>query len=323
MISVVIAVFNGEKYIEAQLRSILTQTLPPEEVLIFDDGSTDDTVNIVSRFVEENACMGWKLYINSENKGYCRNFLEAVLSAKGEIIFLCDQDDVWYPERIETMVSVTERNPEIAALCCSCDVIDGKGEKIVDPGNIGMLFSENDGSIEYFAADRFVGRSFIRGCSVCFRRELSAYLVPMELKGLLSHDWLITFTAALVGKCAVLNTVLMSYRCHGENNSFGEREYGEAALKRRIEALEYSCDGHSFLLENADSYANMTDKLKVKIKKHIAFERRRIAYLKNGGFKNCLACFFSLNSYKCYYGSIKGAIKVFSGDVIYRKSVKK
>ena len=323
MISVVIATYNGQKYIEEQLRSVLLQTARPDEVLIFDDGSTDATAEIVSRFIEQNGCDGWHLILNEQNKGYCLNFLEGALNTKGDLIFLCDQDDVWHPEKIEVMSEAMRADSDIMALCCACDLIDGQGNAISDSGNIGVLFSNNDGGIEEFATERFVGRSFIRGCSMGFKRELLGHIAPLELKGLLSHDWLITFTAALNGKCAVLNRVLMSYRCHDSNTSFGQRKYGQKALQKRTEALECSVDGHKFILENADCYPKMTDALKQRIKKHIAFENKRVEYLKNGGIKNIFKCFLALYGYKCYYGSFASGVRVFLGDFSYRKNRKK
>ena len=322
MVSVIIATYNGEKYIAEQLRSVFLQTTPADEVLIFDDCSSDGTVETLKIFIKENNCEHWSVAVNDRNKGYCKNFLEACKKASGDIIFLCDQDDVWYSQKIEKMISVMDSHAEISALCCSCECIDGNGAKIPTPQNIGTVFDGDDGSIEYFTPERFVGRSFIRGCSVCFRKELMRYIEPLELKGLLSHDWLITFTATLTKKCAVYNKVLMSYRCHGNNNSFGERQYGQRALAKRIEALEYSIVGHTFILENADRYNNMTERIIKALKKHISFEKLRISYLKNGGFKPLLSCLFSLYRYKCYYGSAKSAVKVFTGDILYRKKRK-
>ncbi len=316
MVSVVIAIYNGEKYIEAQLRSVFFQTKKPDEVLIFDDGSTDGTVETVSRFIDENNCGGWQLFKNSENKGYCKNFLEGVKKTKGDIIFLADQDDVWKNEKIAEMTAKMEAQPEITALCCSCDLINGEDEPISDPRDIGVLFSNNDGSIEEFSPNRFVGCSFIRGCSVAFRREILQYIEPIELKGLLSHDWLITFTASLLGRCAVLNKVLMSYRCHGENTSFGERKYGEAALKNRIDALKNSIDGHIFILNNFDKYC-ISEKLQSSLESQIAFENKRIEFLQSGRLSALFKCAASIFKYKCYYDSVPKGFKVFVGDVLY------
>ncbi len=321
MISVVIATYNGEKYIEAQLRSVFMQSKPVDEVLIFDDGSTDRTVEIVKKFISENGCSGWKVIQNKENKGYCRNFLEGVKTAKGGIIFLADQDDVWHFEKVAEMTAVLESRAEIKALCCSCDLINGNNEPIGNPGNIGMLFSKNDGSIETFSPEKFIGRSFIRGCSVAFKSELLQFIEPIELKGLLSHDWLITFTAALRGKCAVLNKILMSYRCHGENTSFGERKYGVEALQKRVDALKYSAEGQTFILKNADKYP-LNDSIKKKLQKQIDFENTRIEYLKSGEVSTFLRCAFSILKYRCYYSSVVKGFKVFIGDILYHKRSK-
>ena len=321
MISVVIATYNGEKYIEAQLRSVFMQSKPVDEVLIFDDGSTDKTVEIVKKFISKNGCSGWSLIQNKENKGYCKNFLEGMKTAKGDIIFLADQDDVWLFEKVAEMTAVLESRAEIKALCCSCDLINGNDELISNPGNIGMLFSKNDGSVETFSPEKFIGRSFIRGCSVAFKSELMQFIEPIELKGLLSHDWLITFTAALRGKCAVLNKVLMSYRCHGENTSFGERKHGAEALQKRVDALKYSIEGHTFILNNADNYP-IDSNTKVKLQKQIKFENLRIKYLKNGTISTFLGCAFSVFKYRCYYGSVVKGFKVFIGDILYRKCSK-
>ncbi len=323
MVSVIIATYNGEKYIEAQLRSVLSQSLSPQEVLIFDDGSTDSTVDVISRFIEQNGCDGWKLFLNEENKGYCRNFLEGALKASGDYIFFCDQDDIWCSDKIKESVNALQNDGELLAVCCAAEAIDGDGNVIEAPQNIGVFFDKDDGSISSFSAAQFIGRSFIRGCSVGFKREILGFVTPMELKGLLSHDWLITFTAALLGKCAVLNRRLLQYRCHSTNTSFGERSFGMAALNKRVEAIEYSVDGHSFVLENGDVYPNMTECLKLKLERHVRFEQKRIAYLKNGGVINFLNCFFALPRYKCYYGNLKGAVRVFLGDVSYRNKRKK
>lgn len=317
-VSVVIAAYNGAKYIERQLSSIAAQTVAPDEVLIFDDRSSDSTAQTVCGFIEKNRLTDWKFKVNEQNKGYCINFFDACLEAKGDIIFLCDQDDVWDEEKLEKMLRVMERNPDITALCCSCRLIDGNGQPLQNGNGIGVLFEEDDGSLEFFSPERFVGRSFIRGCSLAFRREVLQYLKPLELKGLLSHDWLITFASALCGSCAHLKCRLMSYRCHGENNSFGKSQSGKAALDARINGLENSIVGHSFVLKNAGNYPNMTEKLEKKLKRHIAFEQKRIDFLKSGGLGRLFACLITFNGYSRYYGSFSGGVRVLLGDVSYR-----
>jgi len=318
MVSVVVASYNGEKYIEKQLESIMQQTLTPDEELIFDDGSTDNTVSIVTDFIESNKLTGWRLYINEHNKGFSINFLDGIQRASGDLIFLSDQDDIWHFDKIEKMSNAMKAEG-IMALCCSCATVDGDGEPVAVPSAAGKMFTSNDGTVRLFDPLDFVGRSFIRGCSVCFSSDVKAYITSIELRGLLSHDWLVTFSAALIGNCGVLNRVLMNYRCHSDNNSFGKRPKDSSALQKRIDGLVHSIDGHSYILENADSYSNMTERLKDAISKQICFEEKRIQYLSVGGLKRLMKCFFSLKRYSCYYGSFLKGIRVFLGDIAYRR----
>lgn len=315
MISVVIATYNGEKYIAEQLRSVMCQTVPADEVLIFDDGSTDGTVKKVSDFIENNGLTGWHIFVNEENLGYSRNFLNGIAEASGDYIFLADQDDVWHEDKIEKMVAALSENDGIKALLCSCGVVGKNGEQVPDDGSAGVVFKDDDGTLKYFSPEKFIGRSFTRGCSLCFKKDIVPFLYDICLDGLLSHDWLICFTAALCGGFAVFNKRLMDYRLHGENNSFGQK----CTLEKRISALKNSVEGHSFVLSNSDSYPLMTPAIEKKLKKQIDFESKRIDYLENGGFIRLLKCLFSLNGYKCYYGTAKGMFRVFLGDIAYRR----
>ena len=103
-VSVCMGTYNGETYIEQQLNTILRQTKAPEEVILCDDGSTDNTVSIIERFIRKNGLDGkWKLYRNKINKGYPSNFYYACSLCNEEIVFLADQDDIWKNDKIEKM----------------------------------------------------------------------------------------------------------------------------------------------------------------------------------------------------------------------------
>lgn len=130
-ISVCIGTYNGEKYIEEQLSSILHQTCPPDEVIICDDKSTDNTVEIIQKFIEKNLLQDkWKLYCNESNKGYPYNFYYAMNLCSGDVVFLGDQDDVWAKEKLERMLQGMEGHPGAKAVCCKFGLIDAKGEQI-------------------------------------------------------------------------------------------------------------------------------------------------------------------------------------------------
>ena len=122
-ISVVMAVYNGEKYIEEQLMSILSQSIMPDELIIQDDGSSDSTTDKIQSITEKSD-VSVKLIKNKENLGFSKNFITAISAASGEYIFLSDQDDIWKKDRIKRALSVMEDNKNILALSSAFDLID-------------------------------------------------------------------------------------------------------------------------------------------------------------------------------------------------------
>ncbi|GHU37217.1 glycosyl transferase family 2 [Bacilli bacterium] len=115
-ISCVIATYNGERYIVEQLESLLHQTHQFEEVLLFDDCSTDRTVEIVKEFIHEKHLNNWSISINEVNKGFSRNFFDGLQKATGDFIFLCDQDDIWYSDKVQSMTDIMIASPQINIL---------------------------------------------------------------------------------------------------------------------------------------------------------------------------------------------------------------
>ena len=130
-ISLCMGIYNGEKYIEKQLNSILCQTRKADEIILCDDCSSDGTVEIVQRFIEKNGLKdSWKLYRNQENMGYPGNFYHAMRLCTGDLVFLADQDDIWAQTKLERMCAVLERHPEVAVLACKFGLVDGEDERI-------------------------------------------------------------------------------------------------------------------------------------------------------------------------------------------------
>ena len=94
-ISVVMCCYNGEKYIQEQMDSLKNQSRKADEIIIIDDCSKDDTVQIIKNYIQQNELHSWKLIENKKNKGWKENFMFGIRQAKGEVIFPCDQDDIW------------------------------------------------------------------------------------------------------------------------------------------------------------------------------------------------------------------------------------
>lgn len=120
MISVVMATYNGEKYIERQLTTLLEQTRRPDEVIICDDVSTDNTAQLVQDFIKEHSLADkWHFSINEKNLGYRKNFAQALAKATGNYIFLADQDDDWHLDKIakfDVSEKIAEQEDNLCAL---------------------------------------------------------------------------------------------------------------------------------------------------------------------------------------------------------------
>ena len=117
LISVVLALYNGEKYIKEQLVSIINQTKPVQEIVICDDCSTDKSIDIVQELKEMTLGISFKIIQNKKNLGYIRNFHEGISASKGDFIFLADQDDIWMPDKVEVMLRFMKESN--ATLACS------------------------------------------------------------------------------------------------------------------------------------------------------------------------------------------------------------
>lgn len=115
--TVVMATYNGEKYIIEQLESIKNQSCIPDEVIIRDDCSNDNTVKIIKEFIETNNLNeNWKVTINERNLGYADNFRTATMSATGDLIFFSDQDDIWKLDKIEITKRMFKEHKEMLLL---------------------------------------------------------------------------------------------------------------------------------------------------------------------------------------------------------------
>lgn len=118
-ISVVIAAYNGFDHIREQLESIRNQSIVPHEIVVSDDGSTDNTCGIADEFARNTPDIDVVMIQNSAQHGVDHNFANALRHASGDVIFICDQDDVWLPNRVETMLSVFDGKTPAATFCDS------------------------------------------------------------------------------------------------------------------------------------------------------------------------------------------------------------
>lgn len=202
MISVCIATYNGEKYIKEQLDSILLQIGEKDEIIVSDDGSTDKTIEIISAYKDSRI----KIFKNSF-KNLVLNFEFALKQAKGDFIFLSDQDDVWLPNKIERSIKYLT---EFEVLVSDCKVVD-KDLKVLN----NSFFELNNSQNGLFS--NLMRNSYL-GCCLAFKKELLEKALPFP-KDIPMHDIWLGVVAELFFKVKFLNEVLVLYRRHGNNES--------------------------------------------------------------------------------------------------------
>ena len=146
-ISIALATYNGEKYLQEQLDSISNQTRYPDEVVITDDGSTDSTVSILNNFKLESS-LNCNISINTTNKGTAFSFKRSIDSCKGDVIAFCDQDDIWLPNKLERIEKEFNESPSIEYIISNAIIIDqnsmnlgytcGNKEALINIGRINF-----------------------------------------------------------------------------------------------------------------------------------------------------------------------------------------
>lgn len=153
MLSVAICTYNGARFIREQIASILGQTVPVDEIVVCDDCSTDDTLEIVES-MKTKANVLFRVFRNEENVGFKENFFNAIERCNGDLVFLADQDDVWHPDKVETIVNWFEGHPDKQVVFTDASLIDDRGIAI-------------EGSLwERFGFDSKKQRFFNHGCAL-------------------------------------------------------------------------------------------------------------------------------------------------------------
>src|SRR5215213_2898715 len=122
-ISVAMCTYNGAELLPAQLQSIITQSRPPDEIVICDDRSTDDTQALIKKFATDSP-IPITLHINQQNLGSVKNFERAISLCTGDVIALSDQDDVWRSDKLERFETVLNSSPTAGLVFSDADVVD-------------------------------------------------------------------------------------------------------------------------------------------------------------------------------------------------------
>lgn len=203
MISVCIATYNGENFIKEQLDSILIQLNSDDELIISDDSSTDNTLKIIHSYHDKRI----KLLPNQTFHSPIYNFENALKYAKGDFIFLSDQDDVWEANKIEVMLSHLS---QYSLVVSNCSIVDKNG------GIIREAYF-NDENFKKGVFRNLVHNNYL-GCCMAFRREILDIALPFPTK-IAMHDIWLGLCASFFFSTIFIPDKLIRYRRHGNNAS--------------------------------------------------------------------------------------------------------
>ncbi len=204
-ISVAMATYNGERYISAQIDSILMQLSEQDELIISDDHSKDRTPEIIQSYIERDARV--KLFPNHNQSGVLGNFENAIRQCTNELIFLCDQDDVWATNKVAVVKSHFIKDPDLLVVLSDLMVVDENLEVISN-----SLF--NDLHSKKGIVRNLVKNCYI-GCAMTFRADFRSKVLPFP--NVPMHDMWIGILAECTGKVALIDDKLIYYRRHSEN----------------------------------------------------------------------------------------------------------
>lgn len=208
-ISVALAAYKGEQYIAEQLDSIISQLGENDEIIVCDDYPQGDTCTIVQNYANQDKRIR---YIEGEGKGVVRNFENALNACSGDVIFLCDQDDVWQPDKVSSVMAEIENGADI--VLHDAAVTDGN-LNITEPS----FFAIRNSNVDY--KSNLIKNTFV-GCCMAFTRQVMLDTLPFP-KDLPMHDWWIALAAIKKGyKAVLLEKPLILWRRHGGNVTGGK-----------------------------------------------------------------------------------------------------
>lgn len=211
MTSVALCTYNGERYIREQLQSIFDQSLPVDEVVVGDDGSSDATLSIINTFKEKYPI---RILEGGQKLGTIRNFLRTISECKGDIIFLSDQDDVWVPTKVETIVSYFNSHDQIDALFSDAKLINGDGEGFENGYTLWDYFFDETSRKRCemgLMIEEFCTSAHATGATMAFRKRLTERFPKTDE---VWHDELIARLAVASHSLAYLSECLTCYRLH-------------------------------------------------------------------------------------------------------------
>jgi glycosyltransferase involved in cell wall biosynthesis len=219
------ATYNGERYLRAQLATILQCLDELDQLIVVDDCSTDSTLTILRGMKWANLV----LICNPSNMGVCRSFERGLQQAKGEVVFLSDQDDLWAPGKRDAFVAEFEADPLCSLVISDASVIDADGRQTA-PSFMETRGGFREGVVRNFVRNRFMG------CAMAMRASLLRAALPIPKSAPL-HDVYFGLVGSLTGTVHYLKRPYLLHRRHGSNASPSSRSGWRQIITWRVGLL--------------------------------------------------------------------------------------
>jgi glycosyltransferase involved in cell wall biosynthesis len=215
-ISVALCTYNGERFLPDQLASLAAQARPPDELIVCDDGSTDSTPSIVEAFGAKSS-FPVHFHRNEKQLGFVLNFERAISLCKGDVIAPCDQDDVWYPDKLARFAEVFENDSGVGLVFCDADIVredlTPTGRTTWKQRRLGLTRQQQLAGAQAF--EMLLSRNCVSGNAMAFQ---AAYLeIARPFDPIWAHDHWVALLIAAVGRIQPLAMRLLAYRQHGGN----------------------------------------------------------------------------------------------------------
>ena len=238
-ISVAMCTYNGAEFLPAQLESIAQQTRPPDEVIVCDDASTDETRAVLESFARSSS-VPVSLYFSDENAGSVKNFERAIGLCSGDVIALSDQDDVWRADKLQLIEQAFIDHAAAGVVFSDAEIVDKNltavGKKMWD--EVGFDAHKQKLIRSGRSLEVLIYGWTVTGATMAFRSEFAKLALPVPANIAMIHDGWIALTIAAVAEVAFIDEPLVRYRQHERQQIGAPRRQNARPTQRRLQGFE-------------------------------------------------------------------------------------
>lgn len=289
---VVLSSYNGIKHIDDQLKSLLNQTKSIDCVYISDDCSNDGTDLLIEKFITNNRITNWYLKTNEKNVGWKLNFVNLIKEVPKDIdvIFLCDQDDIWYKDKMEEMIKIFNSNPDIGLLVSNVDVKyeDENAKKI----HFKKLGNRTFGNVKIVPNNLNTLRP---GCVMAINRKMVQDCINNYHVDELPHDMIIWMYFFCKRNIYYLNKSLIQWRRFSTSTTLFEKKEDRYNYKIK------QCKEMLLALNQCKKINNIDSEIKNILDNYIKLENTRLEFFKTKKISTWFSCLKYIDFYSSKY----------------------